>query len=228
MEKEYCVMPEMPYCPGCKYGYTSYPSDVETYADTEGSSCEWVCTRTLKDHNKDLIAEFPYLQPRNVWTGQVPEDYDYSYIRGDCEIPEGWKNLFMQLCRDIKQPLIDANYLNKFMFSQIKEKYGTLRAYCFGAPEAVHNIINKYEHISQYVCQKCGKPARWVTTGWIASYCDDCVGDSKCYSENIEFNPTLKIECTGKNGAYMTEIDCSSEWYRLMKHYIKVEDPLQK
>lgn len=38
-----CIMPEMPYCPACRYGYIVYPEWVETAQDLEGCSCEWVC-----------------------------------------------------------------------------------------------------------------------------------------------------------------------------------------
>ena len=99
--------------------------------------------------NKKLCEQFPYLVPRNVFTDKIPEDYDYDYIRGEYELPDGWFDLFLQMCEDIKQPLVDANYLEKFRFSQIKEKYGTMRCYVFGAPEEVHNILHKYEYLSQ-------------------------------------------------------------------------------
>lgn len=38
-----CIMPEMPYCPACRYGYIVYPEWVEMAQDLEGCSCEWVC-----------------------------------------------------------------------------------------------------------------------------------------------------------------------------------------
>lgn len=41
-----CIMPECPYCPACKYGRVIYPEWVETYEDTEGCECEWICTLT--------------------------------------------------------------------------------------------------------------------------------------------------------------------------------------
>lgn len=31
-----------------------------------------------KESNQKLIERFPFLMPRNRWTGAVPEDYDYS------------------------------------------------------------------------------------------------------------------------------------------------------
>lgn len=37
-----CIMPEMPYCPACKFGYIHYYENNDT--DTE-----WVCTCTDED-----------------------------------------------------------------------------------------------------------------------------------------------------------------------------------
>ena len=36
-----------------------------------------------KESNQKLIERFPFLIPRNRWTGKVPEDYDYSYTELD-------------------------------------------------------------------------------------------------------------------------------------------------
>ena len=30
-------------------------------------------------NNKELIERYPFLLPRNRWTGEIPEDYDYDY-----------------------------------------------------------------------------------------------------------------------------------------------------
>lgn len=172
--------------------------------------------------NKKLCEQFPYLVPRNVFTDKIPEDYDYDYIRGEYELPDGWFDLFLQMCEDIKQPLVDANYLEKFRFSQIKEKYGTMRCYVFGAPEEVHNILHKYEYLSQFVCEICGKPAKYVTSGWIGSYCEDCIKNelkpeyiNKC--ETLQFDPIMKIIRYSDDKEEHIEVDCSDEWDRYLK-----------
>ena len=172
--------------------------------------------------NKKLCEQFPYLVPRNVFTDKIPEDYDYDYIRGEYELPDGWFDLFLQMCEDIKQPLVDANYLEKFRFSQIKEKYGTMRCYVFGAPEEVHNILNKYEYLSKFVCEICGRPAKYVTSGWIGSYCEDCIKNelkpeyiNKC--ETLQFDPIMKIIRYSDDKKEHIEVDCSNEWNRYLK-----------
>lgn len=166
------------------------------------------------NRNKELCERMPYLVPRNVWTGKIVENYDYSYIEGEYELPSGWLKLFLMCMEDIRQPLVDSNYLNEFRFSQIKEKYNTMRLYNFGASKEVHDIISKYEYISQFVCQKCGKPATKETIGWITSYCDDCIPKGYKYEE-IKFEPVMHITRFSKEGNVEEHIDCSDIWRRL-------------
>lgn len=173
----------------------------------------------MKEQNKKLIERYPFLLPRNVWTDEVPKDYDYSYVRGQGELPNGWWKLFLQMCEDIRQPLIDANYLDKFRFSQIKEKYNTMRCYNFGAPEEVYNIIHKYEQIAYYVCTKCGKPAAYETQGYYASFCEDCFKDYVRHQKvkPIEFKPYFKISGYKNGENYEKIVSFEDEWSRYLK-----------
>ena len=77
-----------------------------------------------KESNQKLIERFPFLIPRNRWTGKVPEDYDYSYTELD-SMPDGWRKAFgEQMCEDIREELAHAEYLDQYRISQIKVKYG--------------------------------------------------------------------------------------------------------
>ena len=117
-----------------------------------------------KESNQKLIERFPFLIPRNRWTGKVPEDYDYSYTELD-SMPDGWRKAFgEQMCEDIREALVHAEYLNQYRISQIKEKYGT------------RDIIPKDERLSARTCIRCGNPATKASTGWISPYCDTCAG----------------------------------------------------
>ena len=146
------------------------------------------------DFNKWLIEEFPFLLPKNRFTGQVVEDYDYSHTELDA-LPRGWYiNFGVDICREIKNALLECQmknptggydnwdddsgkkipYLEGYTISQIKEKYGRLHWYDFGAPQSVLDIISKYEKISSEICIECGKPAKYETRGWITFICEDC------------------------------------------------------
>lgn len=165
--------------------------------------------------NKDLCEKMPYLIPRSAWTGEIVKDYDYTYIVGDYEIPEGWHKLFLQMCEEILPILEENKFKEKYRFIQVKEKYGALRVYDCGAPFGVHEIIGKYEHISRYVCHKCGKPANFISNGYILPYCDNCKKECATGQE-VKFDPILKIEgYSQERGDYIDYIDCRKEWKKL-------------
>jgi hypothetical protein len=169
---------------------------------------------------KALIEEYPYLQPRKVPTGEVHPDYDYQYIVGEYDLPEGWMKLFLQCCEDIKEPLIKAGQFKTFRFMQVKEKYGQMRLYTDGAPEAVHSILDKYEFLSEQVCSVCGKPATAMTRGWICPYCDEHI---KKYTEHGETVDPIEIQTSYVRKRYSVDgttentIDCTEEWNRYLK-----------
>ena len=85
---------------------------------------------------KELINNYPFLMPRNVWTDEIPKDYNYTYCLFKDEIPQGWWKFFgLAYLDDLKEVLEKYNFLDKFRFLQVKEKFGELRAYNGGAPE---------------------------------------------------------------------------------------------
>ena len=167
---------------------------------------------------KQLVERYPYLLPRNVWTDRVPEDYDYTYLRGVDEIPPGWRLLFMQMCEDIRQPLIDSDFIDKFRFTQIKEKYNRLECYTYGAPVPVQDIIDKYSMMSSYICTVCGKPAIYETLGWIASFCEECRKDRCRHADviKIKFRPYYKVRGFKDGKRYKKTISFKDEWVRYL------------
>jgi hypothetical protein len=169
---------------------------------------------------KAWIEEYPYLLPRNAWTGKVDPDYDYQYIVGEYDLPEGWLELFLQMCEDIKLPLEKAGLLNDFRFLQVKEKYGRLRTYNTGVTQEVHDILDKYEFLSGQVCSECGKPAAATTRGWICPFCAEHIKNFIERGENVDpvDVQTSYISKRYQNGEHTeTVIDCSDEWNRYLK-----------
>lgn len=138
----------------------------------------------IQSKNIDLVKRFPFLLPHNRWTDEVPEDYNYEYTELDA-MPDGWRTAFgEQMCEEIREELIRANYLDKYRISQIKEKYGSLRWYDFGATgKILKEIIPKYQCLSEHTCIKCGKPATKISLGWISPWCDDCADEIKHYEQ---------------------------------------------
>ena len=128
--------------------------------------------RIEKIYNKALCERYPFLIVHNNWT-RIPEE-DCNYIILDL-MPSGWRRAFgLQMCEEIRRILIEYDFLYDYEIVDIKEKYGELRWYDFGAPDEVYNIINKYRKLSKKICICCGQPATKISMGWISPWCDKC------------------------------------------------------
>ena len=88
------------------------------------------------------------------------------------ECGDGWKDMLNNLTDEIKQIQPD------FKFSQVKEKFGTLRAYCMGAIDGVYDVIDKYEKISATTCEICGSKGKLCDDSWwMKVICNKCKED---------------------------------------------------
>lgn len=98
------------------------------------------------------------------------------------EMPKGWRKAFgIQMCKKMAKQLRKEGHLYKCRILQIKEKYGELRWYMEGISSNVSHIIEDYTITSQHTCINCGKPAKWLSIGWISPYCDDCKVEGNKY-----------------------------------------------
>jgi hypothetical protein len=87
------------------------------------------------------------------------------------ECGDGWFDILYEMCLEIR----DANPSEDFKFTQIKEKFGTLRIYEQGATEEVYNIITKAEDKSASTCEDCGsKEATTRGKYWVSTLCNSC------------------------------------------------------
>jgi len=148
-----------------------YPS--EKYNAYEGWKDD---LNRIIEFNKNLIDRYPWLKPYNRWTGETADTYDYSYTELD-EMPEGWRLAFGdQMVEEIDNELKKFDFNECYKIVQIKEKWGGLRWYDGGCPRGsnIDEIIHKYEELSFKTCIDCGKPAEWISKGWISPYCTDC------------------------------------------------------
>ena len=189
----------------------------------------------IKDKNEDLCQRYPFLIPRNWRDNSIPEDYDYRITKLD-GMPIGWQSAFGKLmCEEIRDELIRTNYLDKYIVRDIKEKYGSLRWYDGGAPKDsnIHDIVMKWEHISNYVCQTCGTTKNVMNTAgyWIESICIDCAKKREAKTKQVvELEPlggdpkVLRIECYDPvKGEYERIIDCSDSWKKVVENEILCE-----
>ena len=108
------------------------------------------------------------------------------------DMPIGWRIAFgEQMCKEIKEELIKNNELDSYKIIQIKEKFGGLRWYDNSGLPGMQFIIAKYEALSEKTCINCGKPANWISKGWISPYCDDCA-TKQAKAQGVDINKRFK------------------------------------
>lgn len=148
--------------------------------------------KNTPEENKELCKKYSFLSWYGdpLYVGYSEDKVEYNFTWED-ELPEGWRIAFCpQIWDELKTILEKANYVNDFRFAQIKEKYGTLRLYHCGVPEEIFEEIcaweSKYDKLSENVCIHCGKPATYMTTGWITFICEDCLKEYQGRAVPIE------------------------------------------
>ena len=122
--------------------------------------------------NRKLIARYPWVRPVG-WHFERLNTYDFTMYDG---VPNGWKRAFGKIMlEDYREVLISHDYLDKFQWIQVKEKFGTLRLYSGAAPKEVLGLEQKYDYISGFVCITCGRMnAPVLNDGWIEPLCESC------------------------------------------------------
>jgi len=89
------------------------------------------------------------------------------------ECGPGWYNLIDTLCYSL-QKLTDKKGHPQVEFTQVKEKFGSLRIYTQGGSDLQWELISFAEDLSKKICEKCGKPGQLRNDGWMITLCDDC------------------------------------------------------
>ncbi|KAJ7490541.1 hypothetical protein FB451DRAFT_621506 [Mycena latifolia] len=87
-----------------------------------------------------------------------------------CDIGDGWEPLLRRLCVDLQSK-------PKLRFTQIKEKFGGLRAYMQGDGSIYERVAEAAEE-SFRTCEKCGEDGRLAATdsgGWYFTTCQECM-----------------------------------------------------
>jgi len=79
----------------------------------------------------------------------------------------------------IKEDIKRKNYrplpdlLPQLEFTQVKEKYGGLRAYTTYVDDYIDGVINMAESMSYVTCEVCGNPGEIRGSGWYYTACDE-------------------------------------------------------
>lgn len=65
-------------------------------------------------------------------------------------------------------------YMHQVQFTQVKEKYGTLRVYYMGGDDYITGLVSMAEMMSGRTCETCGVPGRQTEGNWIWTLCFRC------------------------------------------------------
>jgi hypothetical protein len=115
---------------------------------------------------------------------QYPEQFkNLKYLECD----DGWYEILSRLCYIINNHIDYKKRLNEplefFYWSQIKEKFGGLRAYCYGSDDFIKGAIDMAESMSYITCEATGEKGkvrykRFDEDGqpipaWVKTLCDN-------------------------------------------------------
>lgn len=98
----------------------------------------------------------------------------------------GWNPIIHKLCVQLNGLAEECKLTDEKWpyFLQIKEKFGTLRAYIDASgfrdeasQDKVRDFLEQASLASSITCENCGQPGSLRDTGWIHTYCDDCHAD---------------------------------------------------
>lgn len=136
---------------------------------------EW--EKKWKAREKQIDDKF---KTRFAWQFKEFTEGGYKY-RAEVSTGEGWDNLVRDMCQEVEDFFgVGMGYPDKgFKWTQIKSKFGTLRAYCRcdkklegEGMQKLLDLIHKYEERSAVTCEVCGADAKTQNLGgWIATLC---------------------------------------------------------
>lgn len=88
------------------------------------------------------------------------------------QVGPGWAGILTELDADLQR--VSPGYT----VNQIKEKFGTLRAYISAPPEtfdAVQDLVRAAEKKSESTCEQCGEPGELCRPRrWYLTLCINC------------------------------------------------------
>ena len=95
-----------------------------------------------------------------------------------CECGDGWYGLINATSELISLHMNKVRQENpdaKFVWAQIKEKFGGLRLYHDGySDEYIFGVLSMAAEMALVTCEVCGNPGKQRSGGWIVTQCDSC------------------------------------------------------
>lgn len=131
------------------------PVDEEALCTLEANPRRWK-SKMKPELEQQLKNDFEFLRTGSPIYG----DYDI-------EVLDGWYDLLYKMCTEVQTTGGD------FEVRQIKQKYGRLRVYYLTSDPRIEEIVDRYETLSETVCEECGRPGVYRKEHIIV-LCDEC------------------------------------------------------
>jgi len=89
---------------------------------------------------------------------------------------DGWYKILDDLLEKLQAYLTDYPNVEQLKFIQIKEKFGSLRAYTYGGDDSTYRMIRDTEEQSFTTCEVCGSTMAKIRKdkGIMMCRCDYC------------------------------------------------------
>ena len=152
------VRPSFEGVPG---GAGLHPKDPSYWMPDRRLTVE-LAARTIEHRTRRFDGKVLRPHPAD-WKDQLRREHPGMF---DCEmsVGAGWADLI----RAYVGMRIEGG--ESFHFTQIKEKYGSLRLYDVGEDSPLESVT---DHLSTCICEECGAPGRERDDGWIRTLCDE-------------------------------------------------------
>lgn len=138
-----------------------------------------------------LVAAFP------IMFSEYGGDARQTCMAWGCACGDGWFPLLWALCTQIEGYYLHHVWQDNeppppVVFTQIKEKFGTLNVYYSGGDSRVQDFINFAETLSMFTCEQCGSTTdvHRRKRGWISYACHKCV--EKSGEDMAHWEPVIK------------------------------------
>lgn len=129
-----------------------------------------LCRRKdIKERGANRLESSQALIKKYPWLDVDGDEYTLIDL-----LPDGWHDLVLDLCVELRNAL-PLHLVDKYKVAEAKEKYCMLRWYDYmddfsEMPEAIVDIVCKYEEESKKVCMICGTPKSKDQ-----QFCDACM-----------------------------------------------------
>lgn len=119
--------------------------------------------------NEKLFTRFSWAESKDSHTGEGK-----GYL-APCWVGDGWFQLIWNMFEEIENLYKSKKMPIKVVVYELKEKYGTLRTCLESCIPEVYKITDKYEKLSEEVCENCGEKGSLIdVNGWLTVLCDTC------------------------------------------------------